>query len=245
MYYEESLRHWSAYGFYKKLCKFPTKNRRITFRRALRWKHMFYDENPINNDLFMRTIRDWTTVEKLGLLACRKGDFVLLLWSVKHGFDTRKILHSIETVSGMAFAGEHGHLNIIKYLVHSVHDDKDDGGLRYACKGGHIRIVRFLIRNKIEFPSARCAFWYACRAGHLNVVKYLVKHGCDPKADPDGLRFAISNRYLDVVKFLIEHGGCQPDINWIRSDLEWHRSQCSPTLEYLASIGYPDLRVSD
>lgn len=281
--YEECLNQWSGYGIYKRLCKHPTMVRKITMRRALSWlqyvweiktespsrvrkmrkkkmrktlpwKHIArYDPN--NSTIFVSVVRDLTRVEKLGLLACNKGDLVLLLWAIKRGYDPRVFVrHVCETVSAMTFAGHNGHINILKYLLHlgCVPSRDNHGALIYACDGDHIRTVRFLIRNKISEPCAAngYAFIKAANRGHLKSIKYLVRHGFSlhdystngSTIGNHALFYAISNNYLPIVKYFIKHG-CQPDMNNIRRNVKYFLSRSNNIIDYLVEIGYPDPRI--
>lgn len=119
---------------------------------------------------------------------------------------------------------EHGHLEIVKYLIEDCMLDYRTNRLDYILatikyRQYHFDILKYLIEEQncgkphVELEKA---LLLAVEYGHLEVVKYLIEeHNCDPHAsDPWTkelpLLFAIHWSHLEVTKYLIEEQNCDP-----------------------------------
>jgi ankyrin repeat protein len=118
-------------------------------------------------------------------------------------------------------ASEHGHLDMVKYLVGlgaDVHVN-DDEPIRVASEHGHVEVVEYLVElgADIHVRDDEPLRW-ASEKGHLPVVKYLVSVGADIHAYDHTNRCACeggpvcgavvgaSFGHLEVLKYLVSVG---------------------------------------
>ena len=117
-------------------------------------------------------------------------------------------------------ACEHGHLNLVKYLVTShLHFYKLLNALEVACKRGHLEVVKFLVSSGLYELNFLC-MQRALENGHLEVVKYIVSLEGDvyiksPKGTckPFFIEICARNGNLEMLKYLASFGVDLLDIN--------------------------------
>ena len=129
--------------------------------------------------------------------------------------------------TSLHLACEHGHLDIVKYLLETLPytedyiDNKDSSGhtaLHLACKHGHLEVIKYLLAQgsdpKGKNFSRQTALHLACQHGHLEIVTYfletlpLTEDYIDNK-DSSGhtaLHLACKHGHLEVIKYLLAQG---------------------------------------
>ena len=159
------------------------------------------------------------------------------------------------------YACENGHLDIVKYLVNTLHCDpqmQDTHGrspLNLAAGKGRLEVVKFFLEDlKLDCESSDrdgyVPLHFASMGGHLNVVKYLFnEHHCNPQAkgfvSHTPLHLAASNGQLEVVKFLCEYLklDCDSVSETIQGDVNFHMmaSDGYTPLHYASKNGHLDV----
>ena len=104
-----------------------------------------------------------------------------------------------------------GKLNVIKYVVETLHKEVHENMMEKAAVNGHIYIVRYLNNKGVKVPLHLLA--KVAGKGHVDVARYLVSkgvnvHGDTPQNDcsPKPLRSAVHNGRFEMVKYLITAG---------------------------------------
>lgn len=143
----------------------------------------------------------------------------------------------------LGYAAYCGHIHVIKFLlsVGLIPSDKDNAAIKVACSEGQLRVVKYFHKHGYN-PVARWNFSKACMHGHIDVVRYLIKLGCDPQEVlPSTMATTIYNGHLEMVKLLLQYGH-KPDIDRLREDIKYCPiEKYKHILNYLVTIGYPDL----
>ena len=101
-------------------------------------------------------------------------------------------------------AAEHGHLNVVKYILfHTKCCDIIDAFLS-ACLNGHLDVVIYLNNaNPKCFLENRQAAYYAAVGGNLEVIEYLHKEGADMSYAVDA---AYSQNHDSILEYLWNNG---------------------------------------
>lgn len=106
------------------------------------------------------------------------------------------------------FASDHGHVNIVRYLVERKGIRTEsicEKALTVSAEKGHLDVVDYFLRKKLirRMRFYNEAMVWAAEAGHLKIVKLLVDHGANPHAEDDqGMNWAKENGHDDVVEYL-------------------------------------------
>ncbi len=129
-------------------------------------------------------------------------------------------------------AAENGNINRIIMLLDSndVTIDELDSGLIYASEWGHIEIVKLLIDegadvNYKDYPNEDeeripyTALRYACSNGHIEIVKILIDEGADIFINwgiDKGMHTPIYDAYIEnhanIIRLLLRKGAILPRI---------------------------------
>ena len=124
---------------------------------------------------------------------------------------------AVQNNAAIILASEHGHLNIVQYLVTLPGANpaaQDNGAIVGAAKHGHLNVVQYLVTLPGVDPGARnnLAIILAAEHGHLNVVQYLVTlPGVDAAApNNNAIILALGGGYWDIVRFLASLQGFDP-----------------------------------
>jgi len=146
-------------------------------------------------------------IKMMGVLACEGGYLSILEILYK---ETPSI--NEHNNAFMAVACEHGHLDIIKYLILLTTKGVDltDSTNEYvarACRSGNLEIVQYLIESGCNPANLdELAIRVATVGNHPDVVGYLLSKGVSKSALNIPLQRASVNGHLAVVKLLLEHG---------------------------------------
>ena len=128
--------------------------------------------------------------------AIYQGDFKrtksLLRWRVFSNFER----------SGIKFAAEKGHLEIVELLIEEGFPIRQ-GNLDRAAENGHMDVVQLLIENGASVQEVDIN-WVA-RGGHTEIVKLLLQKGAKLKG-ARALSFAARYGHTDLVALLIDAG---------------------------------------
>ena len=132
--------------------------------------------------------------------AYRKGDLSQLKSLIEKGANVHE-----RNEYALCSVAEHGHLELVKYLVEDrgadVHAD-DDRALRFAAHGGHLQIVKYLVAEGANVHAYNDhALRSAAYKGHLDIFKFLIDKGADIHAQNDqALRLA--DLQIDFLEYL-------------------------------------------
>ena len=107
-------------------------------------------------------------------------------------------VHDCVLGCGFEDACEHGHLDVVQWLVRKV--DDVDFGLAMACWGGQLDVVRWLACSWVT--DFQTSFFMALQAGHLDVVQHLVSSGAH--VDDLDIEIASEHGHTDVAQWLEE-----------------------------------------
>lgn len=133
--------------------------------------------------------------------------------SVDHSksFDDKSILH---------LASEHGHTDLVKYLVNLKADvntktGRNETPLHEAALNGHLEVVKILIYNKADINIASVdgltPLHNAVETGREKIVEILLQHGAQLNSiyNPDNyaaINHAAKYGHLNVLKLLLKYG---------------------------------------
>ena len=109
----------------------------------------------------------------------------------------------------MYLASEHGHLNILQFLVETIKCCIEDSDIfiRIACLGGHLHIIKYFIENGAIIDDIDDCLQLACDCGNLDIVKYFVAIGGNIHASHNMcMQFASVRNRLEVARYLISIG---------------------------------------
>ena len=134
---------------------------------------------------------------------------------IKNQFEVAKYLISIgnyDLAECLLLACEHGHLEIVKYIVERGVDVnayvQDMTILTMPCEKGHLEVVKYLVESGADIHADYdIAIQVASQCGHLEVVKYLVSRGANIHEERElALRWACVENHFEVVQYLVELG---------------------------------------
>jgi len=138
--------------------------------------------------------------------ACRSGNLETVVLLVSRGVN----IHANNDYV-MLVASEHGHLEVVKYLVFkcsaNIHAH-NDAAVRVASQRGRLDVVKYLVFQGADIHAEDdYAVRFASQRGHLDVVRYLVSKGADIHARNNAaVRLASQREYPDVVAYLVSQG---------------------------------------
>lgn len=145
-------------------------------------------------------------------LLFRRGDYTSLIILIEElkDFNFELPLYA-DTKKILIWATNHGHLEIVKYLVEHLNVDlhmQNDYVLRGSAQAGHTDIVRYALSRGADIHvHDDYALRFSADQGHLEVVKLLVENGADIHVENDSpLRWASEEGHFEIFKYLVEHG---------------------------------------
>ena len=151
-------------------------------------------------------------MDKLLIEAARKGEVEI----VKHAIENGANVHTAADYP-LKLAVYAGNLDLVKLLLASSDNVRDDIAFRWASVAGKIDIVKYLVEKGVDIHLLNdTAFRMASFEGQLPVVKYLVGKGANMHINnEEALRTASLHGHFDVVKYLVDQGA---DVNGQNGD---------------------------
>ena len=146
------------------------------------------------------------------VFACNNGGYCILIGLITTTNDITKLryvdslgLVDVKGHSNYALrrAGEHGNLEMMKYLCEEAGVDflatdlNTHLALRLACINGHLHIVKYLCESGVDITLFdNQAVWYASLPviGHYEIARYLITKGADVSRISDECRNYITFR---------------------------------------------------
>jgi len=177
-------------------------------------------------------------IKLMGVLVCEGGYLSILEILYK---ETPSINEHNEVF--MAVACEHGHLDIIKYLIRLTTKGVDLTGstneyVARACRLGNLAIVQYLIESGCNPANLdELAIRVASAGNHPGVVRYLLSKGVSKSALTIPLQRASVNGHLAVVKLLLDHGA-NPCADGGHAIKLAKKNGCTSVVDHYAQLGY-------
>ncbi|KDO28562.1 hypothetical protein SPRG_06420 [Saprolegnia parasitica CBS 223.65] len=107
--------------------------------------------------------------------------------------------------NGHLEAIEHGHLNVVRFLIEHRTEGASDRSLDHAAGRGHLEVLQYL-HSLGSFRWSGSAVEMACARGHLNLVKFLMTNETEDGASYYMFRNAFKYGHLATVKYLLSRG---------------------------------------
>ena len=171
--------------------------------------------------------------------------------AIKTG-DLKKIKYFIEeeyvdTRFTLSWAGEYGHLEVVKYLVSlnppPICDrwDRGDDCIVNAAVHGHLELVKYLVSLGAnifqDYIFSKCA-----ENGQIHILEYIISLGGNIIL-PDTIFWTASNGQVDTLKYLVSQGAdvrIEDDEAMIRAAISGHLD----VILYLVEMG-ANIRTHD
>lgn len=143
--------------------------------------------------------------------ACKKGnmDIVKLLIEHKNGYIND---HNYST--GMKYATENGHLNVLKYLNVKRNHIFINTHFQNACVMGIKDIANYFIETRMNQPgppTLTVPLYYACKHGHREIVDIFLQQDLTISDYDWGLSGACDCADIDLVLLFIDKGSIRHD----------------------------------
>ena len=119
-------------------------------------------------------------------------------------------------------ACEHGHLDIVAYLVTKAKcnpnqlNSRSESSMHPAIRSGNVDIMRFLLEHGYRIEG-KSPLHFASSSGKLNAVKFLIETkitNCDPDTRDrfmkTPLHYASQKGHLEIAKYLVNVHHCDP-----------------------------------
>ena len=177
--------------------------------------------------------------------ACKEGNLLNVQYLIEvENFDENKKLDQYDEElrifkdqALIHIACEHGHLNIVQYLIGKIGVDVNSKGcwektpIQFACERNHAKIIEYLLSNGAKLDTkdiyGNSLIHYASIGGVLSIVQELIEK---QKVDKDiqgyfkqtPLYYACWNNHPSLVQYLISNGAnieARDENNW--TPLHW------------------------
>jgi ankyrin repeat protein len=191
-----------------------------------------------NETIFKENIdKNFNEIKNEGfILACSYGKLhIIKHLLINHDFidistqiaqEENSLIDNITLQAGLNKSSEHGHLDVVKYLLTIPSFKKyAPSSLKHSAIYGQLEILKYLLTNSdlkdycnIHSNNDECLI-QACYHGQLETVKFLLtssdlkEHSNITADDNWAFKYACKYGHSDIVKYLVEHGSYFHDIH--------------------------------
>ena len=126
------------------------------------------------------------------------GRVALAKWALAEGCPRERA----DGTTAAMVAAEHGHLELVQWLIQEQGFAMDEKVMQCAALGGNLALVKWLRGEGCGLSTMICMG--AAQGGHLQVVKWLQAHGC--QWHPHACFLAAKHGRLEVLRWALANG---------------------------------------
>jgi len=95
-----------------------------------------------------------------------------------------------------------------------------------AAEHGHVELIKYLVENNLGDPykDNNWAIRIAIECGYVNIVKYLISKGCDPTDYKNSaIKWCFLRGHIKMFRYLIEMGFSKSDMYTYERQVLYHK----------------------